>query len=623
MTIKKSSISLAVALTVSACSQTATQTTPASKVTSTLFSEAPTEVIALEQRSRRKWDAPVVADLDQDGYPDLLLTEHGNMVKVYWNNQGVFSEPQKVIGGDTHGLAVEDFDQDGNIELIISMGGGGGKKPSYPRIFEVSRDRTFTAQGEFPLYERTRGRAVKLLDADQDGDMEVVFSAFPLKQQTQGANYLYHNDQGDLQFSSILPQAKWLGYKTTITDFNSDGDADILFHGGDNMVAVQGTAGLGFINASKDVFGKLADISKVRSIAEIDFDNDGDMDLFLTRAKHQFYEERFYDAERQRFAFFVRRQQFQFDDLTIDGDFILENLQMAYPDYDVFVGAEKRQLTFARDKVAERQLQLSPEQAQGWPETIKAKGLYIGYLGDGQWRVGGDTTSPTAGVIHNVTSTPATIEPERLPAKLLENRGGKFIDVSAQLGINIPEQTVSAVAGDFNNDGWSDLFVVRVGNMATSNKQILLLNDQGQGFRESDNHGLISAELGATGSGAEAIDYDLDGDLDLLYANERGRWHLYTNQLASDNQFVRVIVGKSPQQNASALSATLTLTACNNQYVRTVGANSSSFSHGNNNQLHVGLGDCNKVDAAQVRWSNGEQAKLDISTLNSSYYTGK
>ena len=45
-----------------------------------------------------------------------------------------------------------------------------------------------------------------------------------------------------------------------------------------------------------------------------------------------------------------------------------------------------------------------------------------------------------------------------MPAKLLENRNGVFIDVTKEMGISIPEQTSGATVGDFNNDGFLDIF---------------------------------------------------------------------------------------------------------------------------------------------------------------------
>lgn len=65
------------------------------------FSEN-SDIIPLEDRSRRKFDNAVIADLDQDGYLDLLLTEHSRRVELYWNNKGVFEKGKPFIFGDTH-----------------------------------------------------------------------------------------------------------------------------------------------------------------------------------------------------------------------------------------------------------------------------------------------------------------------------------------------------------------------------------------------------------------------------------------------------------------------------------------------------------------------------------------
>ncbi len=586
-------------------------------------------VIPLEARSRRKWDNAVVADLDQDGHMDLLLTEHSYRARLFWNNGGVFSEPYDVVMGDTHGVATGDYDLDGRLDLIISRGGGGGKKPRNPVAFHVNRDRSIEGGEEFAAFERTRGRAAKLIDGDHDGSLDLVLSAFPLKSQTNGANDLYVNaGEGQFDFVSKLPYAKWMGFRTLVTDFNNDGVFDLIFYGGDNMVAARGEEGLAFCDVSQEVLGKLADTTFVSSIAEIDFDNDGDFDLFVTRADHPFEEKTYFDSCNCRFAYyifaaFVKDVNYQYD-LKIDGDFQMGNLQMAYPDFDVFVGADKRKLEFQVDRHGQKDFALKPDEAEGWPSDTSENGLNIGYLGDGVWRIGGETKSSTAGVVHNVKSCPGPTPLKNLPARLFENRDGVFADVTSQLGISVPEQTTSSAVGDFDNDGWSDVFVVRYGNPSMRNEQILYLNQDGKAFVRADNSGVVSRELGATGGGAEAVDYDNDGDLDLVYANERGRWHLFTNNglKAGQQNFVVIRVGKSPSKQATAQGAVLTLNACGNTYRRVVGATSAAFSHSMNTHLHVGLGTCDRVESASVRWSNGETESIRIDAVNRSVVAG-
>lgn len=593
----------------------------------TLFTEA-SDLIPFEQVFRRKWDNPLIADLDQDGHMDILITEHAHMASIFWNNGGKFSEPQIVIPGDTHGVTAGDFDQDGRMDLIFYNGGGGGNNPRFPVIFHVNRDRSIEKGGELNHLEPSRGRAAKLLDADNNGSLDLILTAFPLKEQKKGANHLCRNDgQGGFEFVKHLPRAKWMGFKALITDFDSDTIADLIFYGGDNIVVSRGGGGekMNYTDVSKKVLGDLRDTSFASSIVEIDFDNDGDFDLFITRADHQFASKTYFDCDACRFAFFSRRQKIEYEDLKITGDLRVENLQMAYPHFDVFTGETKKQLEFESDKHGGKTFTLKPEEAPGWPDDLSAKGFYIGHLGDGMWRLGGETTSPTAAVIHNVESHPSTTEIQKMPALLLENREGTFVDVSAETGINLLEQTTSSAVGDFNNDGWTDLFVVRQGKPASPTEQILYLNQGGKFFMKVANHGLVSSELGSTGGGAEPIDYDEDGDLDLVFANERGRWRLFTNDglLTVNNNHLTVKVGSSPTGKATALGAVLTVKADGQIFKRVVGATSAAFSRSANTHLHLGLGTITKIDKAIIRWTNGETSDIVIDTLNQSIKVGK
>ncbi len=402
------------------------------------------------------------------------------------------------------------------------------------------------------------------------------------------------------------------------------GVSDLLFYGGKDVVAARGKEGLAYSNVTKRVLGDLANTTFVSRMAEIDYDNDGDFDLFVTREDHPFEEKTFFDPENDRFAFRFWRKRVQYDELRIEGDFKLENLQMAYPHFDVFVGAEKRKLEFEVERHGHKDFVLTPEEAEGWPSDTSEKGLYVGHLGEGVWRIEGETQAGTAGVVLNVKSRPEVTVLEDMPALLLENREGVFVDVTAAMGIAVPEQTTGIAVGDFDNNGWSDLFIVRYGNPAMQNEQVVYLNRDGTSFARSDDHGVVSRELGAVGAGADAFDYDEDGDLDLIYGNERGRWHLFTNNgLAADrHNYIVVKVGRSPSGKASALGAVVTLEANGQTYRRVVGSTAAGFSQSANTHLHVGLGRCDTVDRAMVRWSNGETEQVLINAVNQSVDAG-
>lgn len=116
------------------------------------------------------------------------------------------------------------------------------------------------------------------------------------------------------------------------------------------------------------------------------------------------------------------------------------------------------------------------------------------------------------------------------------NHDGTFTDVAPQLGIadvNQPGTGVSmgAVWGDYDNDGYPDLYLIKWG------RPELFHNDHGQGFtRVSEQAGLpkwINANT------ALWFDYDGDGLLDLFvggYYNENiDLWHLKTTKIMPDS----------------------------------------------------------------------------------------
>ena len=74
----------------------------------------------------------------------------------------------------------------------------------------------------------------------------------------------------------------------------------------------------------KDVTKKVLPeaIDNVNGVAEIDYDNDGDFDLFFTRGKELEIGETFFNKETNTFGFFTKRGAFQFE------DFIDTNVQI-------------------------------------------------------------------------------------------------------------------------------------------------------------------------------------------------------------------------------------------------------------------------------------------------------
>ena len=111
------------------------------------------------------------------------------------------------------------------------------------------------------------------------------------------------------------------------------------------------------------------------------------------------------------------------------------------------------------------------------------------------------------------------------------NGNGTFTDVAPKLGIanvNQPGTGVSmgAVWGDYDNDGYPDLFLIKWG------KPELFHNDNGHGFTLVKNAGLPAWMNANT---ALWFDYDDDGKLDLFvggyYPSNLNLWHLKTTKI--------------------------------------------------------------------------------------------
>jgi hypothetical protein len=106
----------------------------------------------------------------------------------------------------------------------------------------------------------------------------------------------------------------------------------------------------------------------------------------------------------------------------------------------------------------------------------------------------------------------------RFSNRLYRNRAGLvFEDVTAQAGVGGAGYSMGVAAGDYDRDGWTDLYVTGV------NRNILYRNRGDGSFADVTASAAVGGELPGRGKlwsvGAGWFDYDNDGDLDLLVVN--------------------------------------------------------------------------------------------------------
>lgn len=185
-----------------------------------------------------------IADLNGDGRPDLVVQMAQAQEGLYWfENQGdgrfemrVIAEFPPVWGGS--GLVVADVDADGHPDLLVTNGDS-GEYASPPRPYHglrLYRNRTKRGGGSGPSFEEVwffplpGAYGAKVADFDGDGDADVAVIAFfpDYAQRREGAFVVLWNE-GNLKFRpETLDEGmsgRWL--VMDVGDLDGDGWPDI------------------------------------------------------------------------------------------------------------------------------------------------------------------------------------------------------------------------------------------------------------------------------------------------------------------------------------------------------------------------------------------------------------
>src|SRR6266853_3643636 len=122
----------------------------------------------------------------------------------------------------------------------------------------------------------------------------------------------------------------------------------------------------------------------------------------------------------------------------------------------------------------------------GWPDIFVVNGATLEQLPSGK--------SPTSHLYHN-------------------NHDGTFTDVSAKAGLTHTGWGQGVCVGDYDNDGWEDLYVTYYG------KNVLYHNNGDGTFTDVSQKAGVAGKGTRWNTGCAFVDYDRDGRLDLFVAN--------------------------------------------------------------------------------------------------------
>ena len=484
----------------------------------------------------------------------------------------------------------------------------------------------------------TMGGAAAWLDADGDGLLDLYLAnsarteAFSPKEPLRGA--LYRNEGGgtfsDATATSGVGAEGLFAMGVAVGDYDNDGDPDLLVSGHGRSVLFRNEGRGRFLDVTSEA--NVANEGKWGSSAAwFDYDRDGWLDLVVVNYLEWSAAGNLHCGERrpgyrsychpnkyapQTPTLFRNLGDGTFEDAT--GRVGLEaqagnGLGVVCFDYDrdgwtdVFIANDSMPNFLFRNLEGKR-----------FEEVAFAAGVALGENGEAEAGMGVDAADYDNDGWPDLYMTHLDFEFDRL----YRNQGdGTFLDATFEDGIGYKTFDVSGFGTrfvDYDNDGWRDLFVAN-GHVLDNielfhegtryQERKLVFRNAGGKFEDA------GAQLGndiaraRVSRGAAFADYDNDGDVDVLVANNGQAPQLLRNDGGNRNRWLQVLLVGS-RSNRDGVGARVTVTAGGTVLVaeRTGGG---SYQAAHDPRLHFGLGDRTRADSVEVDWPSGRLDRLE------------
>jgi enediyne biosynthesis protein E4 len=255
-----------------------------------------------------------IGDYDNDGFPDIYVTNYGRNTLYHNNGDGTFTDVTAKAGVAAGGWSCSagflDYDNDGHLDLFVTrymlwdtqhskICGGEWQTYCPPAEFPATTNILYRNRGDGTFEDvsqrsgiasiKGRSLGVSFADYDDDGFIDIFVANDGMRQ------FLFHND-GNGTFTeraleagaALTADGKPLsGMGTVFQDYDNDGRPDILvtvlprevyalFHNdGNGSFSYRSLqAGLGLLSAASSGWG----------VGLEDFDNDGWKDLFVAQS---------------------------------------------------------------------------------------------------------------------------------------------------------------------------------------------------------------------------------------------------------------------------------------------------------------------------------------------------
>ncbi|HLE96018.1 MAG TPA: CRTAC1 family protein [Candidatus Thermoplasmatota archaeon] len=510
--------------------------------------------------------AVAVGDADGDGWPDFYVADHGPDRLFRNQGDGTFEDVTERAGiaDPAAGRMALWFDYDGDDDVDLFVANFVGPY----HLWRNDGNWTFTDVTEAAglADRRTAAQGATAADVDGDGDLDLsvvnygrwdVHTAESNGDAKNGEQDLLFINRGDGTFREEaalrgIVETRWT-FSHAWADFDRDGDQD-LYHNNDF-----GFDGL-YLN---DGTGRFTDVSKERGMVTdgngmgavwMDYDNDEDLDLFAAAIKIAC------NRDVPQFAgndLFNNDGTGRFTDVSVEAG--IEDGPWAWD-------SEWTDLDLDGD--------LDAFQANGWStrgDVDRYHDAFV-YLAD---------DSPKQLSHQNQGEQPSTA--------FLKYNATKYVIWSFYPPLSKDDVDRSSQGGHQIDRVW--------------------MNDGAGKFKDAASAvGLTEWE---DTRAIAAIDYDRDGDMDLL----RSSWHRHLELLhnpaveeARGHWFEVYLAGEAP--NTKGVGAILTLEAGGRTLTRVAPA-ADGFMSQSQAIVHFGLGDATSVERLSVTWPSGKVTILE------------